>query len=61
MEFINDEFYRKHASLTKYGDTRSARAFILREIKKAIEANPIFVGKFRVLALYSLRMSNLQI
>ena len=54
MEFINGEFYKKHASLTKYGDTRFARASILREIKKDIEANPVFLGKFRVLALDSL-------
>ena len=59
MEFINGEFYRKRASLAKYGDTRSARASILREIKKAIDANPVFLGKNRVLALDSLRMSNL--
>ncbi|RVW53881.1 Topless-related protein 2 [Vitis vinifera] len=64
---ITVDDFRKHASLTKYGDTRSARASIFREIKKGIEANPVFQGKFRVPAVdarvgqWSLQMSNLQI
>ncbi|KAL6345728.1 hypothetical protein AAG906_017470 [Vitis piasezkii] len=40
--------FRKHKSLGKYGDTLSARASILREIKKAIGANPVFVGKMEL-------------
>ncbi|RVX19836.1 Topless-related protein 1 [Vitis vinifera] len=43
--------FRKHKSLGKYGDTLSARASILREIKKAIGANPIFVGKMELPAI----------
>ncbi|KAL6345835.1 hypothetical protein AAG906_017591 [Vitis piasezkii] len=64
---ITVDDFRKHASLTKYGDTRSARASIFREIKKGIEANPVFQGKLRVPAVdarvgqWSLQMSNLQI
>lgn len=60
-------FYRKHALLTKYGDTRSARTSILKEIKKAIEVNHIFQGKIRVpgaddqVSQWILQMSNLQI
>uniref|UniRef100_F6H3W7 CTLH domain-containing protein n=1 Tax=Vitis vinifera TaxID=29760 RepID=F6H3W7_VITVI len=42
---------RKHKSLGKYGDTLSARASILREIKKAIGANPVFVGKMELPAI----------
>ncbi|XP_010648732.1 topless-related protein 1 [Vitis vinifera] len=43
--------FRKHKSLGKYGDTLSARASILREIKKAIGANPVFVGKMELPAI----------
>lgn len=41
-------FCRRHKSLGRYGDTISARASILREIKKAVRVNPAFFGKLEL-------------
>ncbi|KAL5853179.1 hypothetical protein ACOSQ3_008297 [Xanthoceras sorbifolium] len=38
---------REHESLSMYGDTRSARKVMMPELKKVIEANPIFRGKLK--------------
>jgi len=42
--FIDDE-NRQNEQLSKYGDTKSARNIMLLELKKLIEANPLFRDK----------------
>lgn len=37
--------YRQNEQLSKYGDTKSARNIMLMELKKLIEANPLFRDK----------------
>ncbi|KAK4488868.1 hypothetical protein RD792_004658 [Penstemon davidsonii] len=37
--------FRENEQLSKYGDTKSARAIMLVELKKLIEANPLFRDK----------------
>lgn len=37
--------YREHESLSMYGDTKTAREIMIIELKKVIEANPIFRDK----------------
>lgn len=36
---------REHESLSTYRDTKSARKFMMKEIRRIIEANPIFGGR----------------
>lgn len=36
---------RQNEQLSKYGDTKSARNIMLMELKKLIEANPLFRDK----------------
>lgn len=46
MYFILDLFLcRQNEQLSKYGDTKSARSIMLIELKKLIEANPLFRDK----------------
>ncbi|XP_047329931.1 topless-related protein 4-like [Impatiens glandulifera] len=51
------ENFRDNEQLSKYGDTKSARNIMLAELKKLIEANPLFRDK---LALPSLKNSRLR-
>ncbi|XP_027354299.1 topless-related protein 1-like [Abrus precatorius] len=38
---------REHASLSTYGDANSVRKIVVDDIKKVIEANPVFQGKLK--------------
>lgn len=49
--------HRENEQLSKYGDTKSARSIMLVELKKLIEANPLFREK---LAFPNLRASRLR-
>ncbi|XP_078160587.1 TOPLESS-related 2 isoform X2 [Carex rostrata] len=49
--------FRENEQLSKYGDTKSARSIMLMELKKLIEANPLFREK---LAFPSLKASRLR-
>ncbi|KAE8684086.1 Protein TOPLESS [Hibiscus syriacus] len=49
--------FRENEQLSKYGDTKTARAIMLVELKKLIEANPLFRDK---LAFPTLRSSRLR-
>ena len=42
---IMDDENRQNEQLSKYGDTKSARNIMLLELKKLIEANPLFRDK----------------
>ena len=48
---------RENEQLSKYGDTKSARNIMLSELKKLIEANPLFRDK---LVFPSLKASRLR-
>lgn len=48
---------RQNEQLSKYGDTKSARNIMLLELKKLIEANPLFRDK---LAFPSFKTSRLR-
>jgi hypothetical protein len=48
---------RENEQLSKYGDTKSARNIMLLELKKLIEANPLFRDK---LAFPTLKASRLR-
>ncbi|XP_024023610.1 topless-related protein 1 [Morus notabilis] len=50
---------RDHESLSLYGDTKSARETITREVKKLIEANPLFHGKLKFPTIKSQRLRRL--
>lgn len=39
--------FRENEQLSKYGDTKSARGIMLVELKKLIEANPLFRDKLQ--------------
>lgn len=49
--------YRENEQLSKYGDTKSARSIMYTELKKLIEANPLFREK---LAFPSFKASRLR-
>ncbi|CAI0390933.1 unnamed protein product [Linum tenue] len=49
--------FRENEQLSKYGDTKTARSIMLIELKKLIEANPLFRDK---LAFPSLKASRLR-
>ncbi|XVF28270.1 hypothetical protein REPUB_Repub15cG0015300 [Reevesia pubescens] len=51
------ENFRENEQLSKYGDTKSARSIMLVELKKLIEANPLFREK---LVLPTLKASRLR-
>ncbi|KAF8400618.1 hypothetical protein HHK36_013917 [Tetracentron sinense] len=48
--------FRENEQLSKYGDTKSARVIMLAELKKLIEANPLFRDKLLFPSLKSSRL-----
>lgn len=52
-------YYRENEQLSKYGDTKSARAIMLVELKKLIEANPLFRDKLQFPNLKNSRLRTL--
>lgn len=50
---------RENEQLSKYGDTKSARAIMLVELKKLIEANPLFREKLQFPSLKNSRLRTL--
>ncbi|KAL5985607.1 Protein tpr3 [Asimina triloba] len=51
--------FRENEQLSKYGDTKSARTIMLVELKKLIEANPLFRDKLQFPNLKSSRLRTL--
>uniref|UniRef100_A0A1J3IS18 Topless-related protein 3 n=2 Tax=Noccaea caerulescens TaxID=107243 RepID=A0A1J3IS18_NOCCA len=51
--------FRENEQLSKYGDTKTARSIMLTEIKKLIEANPLFRDKLMFPTLRSSRLRTL--
>uniref|UniRef100_A0A251UMJ5 Putative LIS1 homology motif protein n=1 Tax=Helianthus annuus TaxID=4232 RepID=A0A251UMJ5_HELAN len=51
--------FRENEQLSTYGDTNSARAIMLTELKKLIEANPVFRDKLTFPSLKSSRLRSL--
>lgn len=58
-QLLTLENFRENDQLSKYGDTRSARSIMLIELKKLIEANPLFRDKLVFPALKSSRLRTL--
>lgn len=50
---------RDNEQLSKYGDTKSARGIMLAELKKLIEANPLFRDKHQFPTLKNSRLRTL--
>lgn len=50
---------RDNEQLSKYGDTKSARGIMLGELKKLIEANPLFRDKLTFPNLKNSRLRTL--
>lgn len=50
---------RDNEQLSKYGDTKSARGIMLAELKKLIEANPLFRDKLQFPNLKNSRLRTL--
>lgn len=50
---------RENEQLSKYGDTKSARNIMLAELKKLIEANPLFRDKLQFPTLKNSRLRTL--
>uniref|UniRef100_A0A6M2F2W7 CTLH domain-containing protein n=1 Tax=Populus davidiana TaxID=266767 RepID=A0A6M2F2W7_9ROSI len=51
--------FRENEQLSKYGDTKTARSIMLVELKKLIEANPLFRDKLAFPTLKSSRLRTL--
>ncbi|KAL0787965.1 hypothetical protein Bca101_004211 [Brassica carinata] len=51
--------FRENEQLSKYGDTKSARGIMLGELKKLIEANPLFRDKLQFPTLKNSRLRTL--
>ncbi|AES91574.2 putative transcription factor WD40-like family [Medicago truncatula] len=51
--------FRQNEQLSKYGDTKSARGIMLAELKKLIEANPLFRDKLQFPSLKNSRLRTL--
>ncbi|CAN4113022.1 unnamed protein product [Withania somnifera] len=51
--------FRDNEQLSKYGDTKSARGIMLMELKKLIEANPLFRDKLTFPTLKNARLRTL--
>ncbi|GAA0142061.1 hypothetical protein LIER_03046 [Lithospermum erythrorhizon] len=51
--------FRQNEQLSKYGDTKSARSIMLVELKKLIEANPLFRDKLTLPAFRASRLRTL--
>ncbi|XP_019056179.1 PREDICTED: topless-related protein 1-like isoform X2 [Nelumbo nucifera] len=58
-QLLTLENFRENEQLSKYGDTKSARAIMLAELKKLIEANPLFRDKLQFPTLKSSRLRTL--
>ncbi|KAG5115177.1 hypothetical protein JHK84_041290 [Glycine max] len=58
-QLLTLENFRENEQLSKYCDTKSARAIMLVELKKLIEANPLFHDKLQFPNLKSSRLRTL--
>ncbi|KAK9066062.1 hypothetical protein SSX86_015464 [Deinandra increscens subsp. villosa] len=58
-QLLTLENFRENEQLSKYGDTKSARAIMLVELKKLIEANPLFREKLQFPNLKNSRLRTL--
>ncbi|KAH6755196.1 Transducin family protein / WD-40 repeat family protein [Perilla frutescens var. hirtella] len=58
-QLLTLENFRDNEQLSKYGDTRSARTVMLAELKKLIEANPLFRDKLQLPNLKNSRLRTL--
>lgn len=52
-------FLRENEQLTKYGETKHARAIMLDELIKLIEANPLFRDKLQFPSFKNSRLRTL--
>ncbi|XP_024979277.1 topless-related protein 4-like isoform X1 [Cynara cardunculus var. scolymus] len=58
-QLLTLENFRDNEQLSKYGDTKSARSIMLGELKKLIEANPLFRDKLNFPTLKNSRLRTL--
>ncbi|KAK9269702.1 hypothetical protein L1049_001480 [Liquidambar formosana] len=58
-QLLTLENFRENEQLSKYGDTKSARGIMLIELKKLIEANPLFREKLQFPTLKNSRLRTL--
>ncbi|GAB2232559.1 hypothetical protein Drorol1_Dr00011599 [Drosera rotundifolia] len=58
-QLLTLENFRENEQLSKYGDTKSARGIILAELKRLIEANPLFRYKLQFPTLKNSRLRTL--
>ncbi|PKA57711.1 Topless-related protein 2 [Apostasia shenzhenica] len=58
-QLLTLENFRENEQLSKYGDTKSARSIMLNELKKLIEANPLFREKLVFPTLKASRLRTL--
>ncbi|XP_021616763.1 topless-related protein 4 isoform X2 [Manihot esculenta] len=58
-QLLTLENFRDNEQLSKYGDTQSARGIMLAELKKLIEANPLFRDKLQFPTLKNSRLRTL--
>nr|XP_043628394.1 topless-related protein 4-like [Erigeron canadensis] len=58
-QLLTLENFRDNEQLSKYGDTNSARGIMLGELKKLIEANPLFRDKLNFPSLKNSRLRTL--
>ncbi|KAF5452308.1 hypothetical protein F2P56_027318 [Juglans regia] len=58
-QLLTLENFRENEQLSKYGDTKSARGIMLVELKKLIEANPLFREKLSFPSLKASRLRTL--
>ncbi|KAH7427885.1 hypothetical protein KP509_10G065300 [Ceratopteris richardii] len=58
-QLLTLENFRENEQLSKYGDTKSARSIMLLELKKLIEANPLFRDKLNFPLLKPSRLRTL--
>ncbi|GMH30687.1 hypothetical protein Nepgr_032530 [Nepenthes gracilis] len=58
-QLLTLENFRENEQLSKYGDTKSARGIMLAELKKLIEANPLFRDKHQFPTLKNSRLRTL--
>lgn len=58
-QLLTFDNFRENEQLSKYGDTKSARSIMLAELKKLIEANPLFRDKLNFPSLKNSRLRTL--
>ncbi|XP_044471816.1 topless-related protein 4-like [Mangifera indica] len=58
-QLLTLENFRENEQLSKYGDTKSARGIMLAELKKLIDANPLFRDKLQFPTLKNSRLRTL--